>query len=103
MSVLMQFAMFPTDKGISVSKHVSRIIEMIKKSGVKYKLGSMGTAIETETFDEALAILKKSHEILESDSERIYASINLDIKKGKEFRMEKKIESIEKKIGDVNQ
>lgn len=98
----MQFAMFPTDKGISVSKQVSSIIEMIKNSGIKYKLGSMGTTIETETFDEALVILRKSYELLESGSERIYASINFDIKKGQEFRMEKKIESIEQKIGNVN-
>jgi uncharacterized protein (TIGR00106 family) len=102
MSVLMQFAMFPTDKGISVSKQVSSIIEMIKNSGIKYKLGSMGTTVETETFEEALGVLRKSFELLESDSDRIYASINFDIKKGNEFRMEKKIESIEQKIGKIN-
>jgi uncharacterized protein (TIGR00106 family) len=98
----MHFAMFPTDKGISVSKEVSRLIEMIEKSGIKYKLGSMGTTIETETFAEALEVLQKSYEILEPDTERIYASINFDIKKSQEFRMEKKIESIEQKIGKVN-
>ena len=30
MSVLLEFAMFPTDKGESVSNYVSRIIKMIK-------------------------------------------------------------------------
>ncbi len=102
MSVLMNFAMFPTDKGTSVSRQVSSLIAMIKDSGINYKLGSMGTTIETETFAEALEILQKSYELLETDSERIYASINFDIKKGQSGRMVKKIESIEAKIGKVN-
>jgi uncharacterized protein (TIGR00106 family) len=102
MSVLMQFAMFPTDKGTSVSKEVSKIVEMIKNSGHEYKLGAMGTTIETNTFAEALEILQKSYELLENDSERIYASINFDIRKAMSGRISKKIEAIEAKIGNVN-
>ena len=49
MSILLNFAMFPTDKGASVSEYVSKVIENIKDSGVSYKLNSMGTTIETET------------------------------------------------------
>jgi uncharacterized protein (TIGR00106 family) len=102
MSVLMQFAIFPTDKGTSVSEFVSRVIEMLKNSGFAYKLGPMGTTVETETFAEALEVLQKSYNILGPESERIYASINFDIKKGQSGRMEKKIISIEDKIGPVN-
>jgi uncharacterized protein (TIGR00106 family) len=102
MSVLMQFAIFPTDKGTSVGKEVSLVIEMLEKSGVNYKLGSMGTTVETESFSDALEILQKSYQILEKNSERIYASINFDIRKGVDNRMMKKIESIESKIGKIN-
>jgi uncharacterized protein (TIGR00106 family) len=102
MSVLMQFAMFPTDKGTSVSKEVSRLIEMIRSSGVKYKLGPMGTTIETETFSDALNILEKSYNVFSENSERIYATISFDIRKSAMGRMEKKLEAIEQKIGQVN-
>jgi len=102
MSVLMEFSMFPTDKGTSVSAEVSKIIMLIKNSGVSYKLGSMGTTVETETMAEALQILELSYQAIEPVSERIYASIKLDIQKGKSDRLVKKIESIEKKIGNVN-
>ncbi len=102
MSVLLEFAMFPTDKGVSVSSYVSRIIKMIKESGVSYQLTPMGTIIETETMDEALVIVKKSYEQLEPDSDRIYSSLKFDIRKGERNRMKKKINSIESKIGEVN-
>lgn len=102
MSVLMEFSMFPTDKGTSVSAEVSKIIETIRNSGFNYKLGSMGTTIETETFAEALQILELAFQAIEPNSERIYANIKLDIQKGKSGRLVKKIESIENKIGNVN-
>ncbi len=101
MSVLLEFAMFPTDKGESVSSYVSRIIRMVDESGYPYKLTPMGTVIETTTMPEALDILNKAYEQLEKDCSRVYASINFDIRKGMENRMEGKIQSIEQKIGKV--
>ncbi|RLD48745.1 MAG: thiamine-binding protein [Bacteroidetes bacterium] len=103
MSVLLEFAMFPTSKeGSSSSPYVSKIIEMIKNSGVSYKLTPMGTIIETETVAEALKIVEKSYAVLEPFSERVYSTLTMDIRKGKNNRMSQKIESIENKIGKVN-
>ena len=75
MSVLMEFAMFPTDKGESVSPYVSRIIKLFKDNEYNYKLTPMGSVIETDTFKEALEILEKSYNQLEPDCNRIYSSI----------------------------
>lgn len=102
MSVLLEFSMFPTDKGISVSNEVSQVIDMIKQQGVPYKLTAMGTIIETETMEEALSIIQKSHDILAKNSDRIYSSLKMDVQKSKTNRLEGKIQSIEDKIGRVN-
>lgn len=101
MSVLLEFAMFPTDKGESVSSYVSRIIKTVDESGYPYKLTPMGTIVETSTMPEALDILNKAYEQLEKDCNRVYASLKFDIRKGKENRMEGKVQSIEQKIGEV--
>jgi len=95
--------MFPTDKtGDSASESVSKVIDMIHKSGVNYKLTAMGTIVETETLEEALDIVNKSYKVLELFSNRVYSSLKLDIRKGKTNRLAQKIESIESKIGKVN-
>jgi len=101
MSVLLEFAMFPTDKGGSVSEYVSKVIEMIDKSGVSYKLTAMGTIIETETLSDALKVVDDAYAILEPHSERVYSSMNLDIRKGKQNRLDGKIASVMNKIGEV--
>lgn len=102
MSVLMEFAMFPTDKGTSVSEYVSKVIEMIRNSAVSYKLTAMGTIIETKTVKEALEIVQKASDILSEHSNRIYSTVKFDIQKDKENQLQGKIQSIENRIGNVN-
>ncbi len=100
MSVLVNFAMFPTDSGTSVSEFVSKIVQMVDHSGLPYKLNPMGTTYETETMAQALEILNKAYEILK-DHERVYCVVNFDIQKDKSNRISSKIESIESKIGKI--
>lgn len=102
MSVLMEFAIFPTDKGISVSKYVSLVIDMVRNSGFEYKLTAMGTIVETSDMQSATNILLKAQQILEPHAERIYCTATFDIKIGDKGRMTNKIISIESKIGQVN-
>ena len=102
MSVLLEFAMFPTDKGDSVSQYVSKIIEMIRDSGCNYKLTAMGTIIESDTLAESLEIIQKSYNVLEPYSNRVYSTITFDIQKNKDNRLEGKIQSIKQKIGEVS-
>ncbi len=99
MSVLVEFAMFPTDKGESVSRYVARIIKMIDESGVPYKLTPMGTVFETETMDEALKIIGEAYKQLEPDCNRVYSVVKFDIRKGKSNRLVQKIKSVENKLG----
>jgi uncharacterized protein (TIGR00106 family) len=102
MSVLLNFAMFPTDKGGSVSEYVSKVIEFIRDSGVSYRLNPMGTTIETESMEEALNLVNGAHKILEPLAERIYTTINIDSRKASAGRMGTKIDSVESKIGKVS-
>ncbi len=102
MSVLLEFAIFPLDKGESVSPYVSNVVRMIRESGVTYQLTPMGTIIETETMAEALAIVQQSYDVLEPDCDRVYSTLTIDIRKGKSQCLTGKIKSVEKIIGEVN-
>lgn len=98
MSVLLQFSMTPLDKGESVSKEVSRSLEIIDNSGVPYRLNPMGTVLEGE-WDEVMAVVKSCFDRMQEDCNRISCSIKIDFRKGKNNRMEAKIESLEQKLG----
>lgn len=102
MSVLLEFSMFPLDRGESLSAHVSRIIEHIRDSGVAYRLTAMGTIIETAQLNEALTLVARCNELLQQQgSKRIYATVKLDIREGPIGRLQEKITSVERQIGQV--
>ncbi len=92
--VLVEFAMFPTDKGESVSQYVSQVIDLIDKSGLNYKLTPMGTIIEG-SWDEVFSLISDCFQVLEPQCNRIYSAMKVDYRKGDESRMQKKVQKIE--------
>ncbi len=102
MSTILNFAIFPTDKGDKgASEYVSKVLKMIDESGVSYKLNPMGTSIETEKLEEALDIVNRAYKVLEPFSNRVYSAITIDIRKGRTNGMKQKIQSIENRIGEI--
>ena len=75
---------------------------MIRETGLPYQLSAMGTIIETETLEEAQLVVNKAYSLLQGDCSRVYCTVTFDIRDGKTGRMQKKVASIEGKIGPVN-
>ncbi len=92
--VLLEFSMFPTDKGESVSQFVSQIIDLIDKSGVTYRLTPMGTILEG-SWDEVFEVITSCFKLLEPQSNRISSSIKIDYRKSEQSRMNSKIDKIQ--------
>lgn len=103
MSVLVQMAIFPTDKSESKAKYVSKVIEVIRNSGFSYQLTSMCTIIETSKMSEALDLIGRCYQVLEEHGcLRVYSSINFDIRPNHKDRINKKVKSVEEYIGEVS-
>ncbi len=97
MSVLIDLAIFPLDKGGSVSPYVSRVVRTIRDSGLSYKFGPMGTSIEGE-WDEVMAVVNRCFNELAKDCERVYLTIKADYRKGVAGRITSKVKSVEEKL-----
>jgi len=50
-------------------------------------------------WDKVMGVVKKCHDEVMKDAERVLTSITIDDRKGKELRIEKKLESVEQKLG----
>ena len=99
MSALVEFSMFPTEATQSKSAFVARVLDIVDKSGLEYQLTPMGTIIEGETVEEVLAVINRAYEDLQVDCERVYSSIKIDYRKGPVGRLNKKVGSVEAKLG----
>ena len=94
MSVIMEFAIFPMDKGEHVSQYVKKVVEMIDTLPCPSQLTPMGTIVECDTMDECLSVISKANAILEQDAERIYCTATFDNKPGKKNQMEHKVHAV---------
>lgn len=94
MSVIMEFAIFPIDKGDHVSRYVKKVVEMIDALPCKSQLTAMGTIVECDTMDECLTVISKANAILEQDAQRIYCTATFDNKQGKRDQMEHKMNAV---------
>ncbi len=95
--VLLEFSMSPLGKGESVSKYVSRSLDIIDKSGVPYRLNPMGTVLEGE-WEEVFSVVRKCYERMREDCNRISCSIKVDYRKGHSGRLVSKVASVEKTL-----
>lgn len=97
MSLLIDFSMFPLDKGESVSPYVARLARVIRESGLSHKLGPMGTSIEGE-WRQVMAVVAHCFEELSADCDRVYFTIKGDYRKKGKDRIRAKVESVEDKL-----
>ncbi len=96
--VLMEFSLFPLDKGLSLSPYVARSLEIVERSGLDYRLTAMGTIVEGE-IDDLLAVLKQCLEAMAADCDRVSCSAKIDYRCGEERRLEAKVRSVEQQVG----
>ncbi len=98
MSILVEFSIVPLEKGASVSPVVARVLRIVAQSGISYKANPMGTVLEGE-WDRVMGIIKECHQEVMKEADRAVTSIKIDDRKGKGERIEKKLESVEQKLG----
>lgn len=95
--MLVQFSLFPVGEK-SLTKPVARMIDIIDKSGLPYQTTAMGTLVEG-SYDEIFGLIKRCHNLLKKDFDRIYGVIKLDDRKGAKARLKGKVDSVENSLG----
>jgi uncharacterized protein (TIGR00106 family) len=93
MSVIVEFSIFPMDKGESLSPYVARIQE----SGLPYELNPMGTCVEGE-WNEVMSLVDRCFQELQKDCNRINLALKADYRKGPSGRLKGKVESVKEKL-----
>ncbi len=91
--MLVEFSVIPMGKE-SLSKPVSQVVDLIDKSGLAYQTTSMGTLIEGE-WDKIFSVLKRCHNLLRKNYNRVFTTIRVDDRKGAKNRIKGKVEEVE--------
>lgn len=95
--MLVQFSIIPVGKGASIGDDVAKVLNIVDKSGLPYKINPMGTVVEG-TWDAVMALIKKCHSTVLKGGERVVTTISIDDRKGKPGRIEEKVRSVERRL-----
>jgi uncharacterized protein (TIGR00106 family) len=95
--MLVQFSIVPLGKGASVGDDVARVLKIVDRSGLQYKVNSMGTVVEGK-WDDVMGLIKKCHDTVLRGGERVMTSISIDDRKRMKNRIEEKVKSVEKRL-----
>jgi uncharacterized protein (TIGR00106 family) len=96
--MMVEFSVVSLGKGASLSPVIARVMKIVVESGVRYKANPMGTVLEGE-WGQLMDLIKKCHDEALRDADRVVTTIKIDDYKGKGDRLEKKLESVEQKLG----
>jgi uncharacterized protein (TIGR00106 family) len=95
--MMVEVSVVPLGKGASVSPVIARVMQIIIDSGIPYRANPMGTVLEGE-WDRVMQVVRQCHDEALKDADRVVTTIKIDDYRGRENRMESKLESVEQKL-----
>ncbi len=92
----------PEDHWEHMSGDIAEAIKVLKKSGLEYEIGSMGTSVEGEP-EAVMEALKAMHMALRKRSKRISTLIKIDDQVDRPLgRLKEKVRSVKEKLGEAS-
>lgn len=91
--MIAEFSITPIGAGVHVGAYVAKAVQIVHDSGLKYELNPMGTVVEG-TWDDVMAVVKRCHDALLGECERLSIAIKIDSRRGTSPPMEEKVRSV---------
>jgi uncharacterized protein (TIGR00106 family) len=83
----------------SISDYVAGAVKIVKESGLKFELSSMGTSLEGDV-GSILEVVKKMHDsCFERGAIRVLTSLTIDDRTDKTLSIDGKKAAVKKKVG----
>ena len=97
MGIIVELSIFPMDKGISVSPYVTRVVKIIKESGLSHEMNAMGTCIEGD-WPDVLEVVDTCFKELQKDCDRIYLTMKGDYRKDRSGGLRGKLDAVRSQL-----
>ena len=95
--MIAEFSITPIGAGVSVGKYVTKAVQIVHDSGMKYQINPMGTVVEG-LWDDVMAVIRNCNDTLLKECERLSISIKIDSRRGPSAPMEDKVRSVTERL-----
>ena len=96
--MIVAFSVTPLGVGEDVGEYVAEAVRVVRESGLPHETTSMFTTIEAETWDEAMAVVKRAVEAVQARAPRVSLVLKADIRPGFSGQLHAKVERVEEAL-----
>jgi uncharacterized protein (TIGR00106 family) len=91
--MLVELKIMPTD-GVRISRDVAKAVGILKRHGLSFQVGPMGTSMEGD-WEQVFAAIRECHEAVLKDHERVITTITIDDRKHFHHRLSEMVGAVE--------
>jgi len=95
--MLAEFSIYPMHTA-HMSQDVAQVVKVLEGTGLKFRLGPMGTCVEGD-MEEVLSAIKHCHQAVASGHDRVITTIAIDDCKKSPHHLSEMVTSVEQQIG----
>ena len=93
--IIAQLSISPVGEGLSLSRYIKEVINILRNSEIKFETNSMSTIIETNNLNSLFRIIENLNEhLFKLGVKRVITDLKIDFRKDKDATMESKLKSI---------
>ena len=96
--MLAELSIVPLGVGEHLSGPLAEVLDIVDRSGVRYKLTPSGTCLEG-SWDEVMGVVKECHAQVRRHSRHVMTTIRIEDEEGEDNKLVRNITSIEEKLG----
>jgi uncharacterized protein (TIGR00106 family) len=96
--MLAELSIVPLGVGEHLSGPLAEALDIVDRSGVRYKLTPSGTCLEG-SWDEVMSVVKQCHARMRQKSRHVMTTIRIEDEDGEDNKLVRNITSIEEKLG----
>jgi uncharacterized protein (TIGR00106 family) len=96
--MIVEFSILPVGVGQSLSEHVAVALDIVDNSDLKYQFTPMGTILEGE-YKRIMKVIRRCHLAVLENCDRVVTTIKIDDRKQAVSEIERKVASVETRLG----
>ena len=96
--MLAELSIVPLGRGEHLSAALAEILDVIDRSGIRYKFTPSGTCVEG-TFDEVMEVVRLAHGKAREGSRHVFTTIRVEDEAGENDKLTHNVTSVEEKLG----
>ncbi|HEX9304115.1 MAG TPA: MTH1187 family thiamine-binding protein [Thermoanaerobaculia bacterium] len=96
--MLAEISIVPLGRGEHLSTAIAEVLDVVDRSGVRYKFTPCGTCLEGD-WEEVMQVVRQCHAKARQGSRHVMTTVRIEDEEGENDKLVRNVTSVEEKLG----